>query len=149
MIELIDLPELIAIGILVEAPWERLPVLVPQAWQRLFEMNTGATSFLEVSISREKGLYSELIGYLAAVRSEVPDGLQRLVIPPARYLRTIHDGPLVNIAQGFERLYAYAKENQLQATDFKLDFGYVPGLSSGRHELHIALEEKTNLPALA
>jgi hypothetical protein len=27
----------------------------------------------------------------------------------------------------------------LKATDLKLDFGYLPGLPDGRHELHVGL----------
>lgn len=139
MIETVELPALTAIGIMVEAPWEELPKAVPAAWTRLFETDTGATSFLEVSISREGGIYRELVGYLGAQLTEVPDGMVRYAIPAGRYLRIVHDGPLAAIAHGFEQLYAYAAVNGLEATDFKLDFGYSPGLPPGRHELHVAL----------
>ncbi|MDB5539846.1 MAG: hypothetical protein JWQ89_1573 [Devosia sp.] len=139
MIEIIELPELVAIGVLVEAHWNELPRAVPAAWTRLFETDTGATSFLGVSISREGGHYRELVGYLAAAKTEVPAGMTRLVIPAQRYLRFIHDGPLVEITRGFEQLYAHAAVTGLSATDFKLDFGYTPGLPPGRHELHVAL----------
>lgn len=138
-VETIDLPELIAIGIEIVAPWQDLPQAVPAAWRRLFERDTGASSFLEVSISREHGIYRQLVGYLAATRTEVPEGMTRLVIPPQRYLRLLHDGPLEGITGNFEKLYAYAAARGLDATDFKLDFGYLPGLPPGRHELHVAL----------
>ena len=140
MIETVELPEMVAVGVLVEAPWNELPKVVPAAWTRLFESDTGATSFLEVSISRQDGVYRELVGYLAAKKTEVPDGMVRIVIPAQRYLRIVHDGPLVDIAAGFEKLYAHAAVAALKATDYKLDFGYLPGLSAGRHELHVALE---------
>lgn len=140
MIETVELPEMIAIGVLVEAHWNDLPKAIPIAWTRLFETDTGATSFLEVSISREDGFYRELVGYLAAKKTEVPDGMTRLVIPAQRYLRIVHDGPLVEIADGFGKLYAHAAVARLKATDYKLDFGYLPGLPAGRHELHVALE---------
>ena len=136
MIEIVDLPELVAIGLMVEAHWNDLSTTVPAAWRKLFELDTGATSFLEVSISREDGHYHELVGYLAASRTEVPDGLERFVIPAQRYLKTVHDGPLAGIAQGFESLYRHAEAAGMTATDFKLDFGYQPGLAAGRHELH-------------
>lgn len=140
MIETVELPEMIAIGVPVEAHWNELPRAIPTAWTRLFETDTGATSFLEVSISREGGVYRELVGYLAAKKTEVPDGMTRLVIPAQRYLRITHDGPLVDIADGFGKLYAHAAVAGLKATDYKLDFGYLPGLPAGRHELHVALE---------
>jgi predicted transcriptional regulator YdeE len=140
MIETVELPEMIAIGVLVEAHWNDLPKAIPAAWTRLFESDTGATSFLEVSMSREGGIYRELVGYLAAKKTEVPEGMVRIVIPAQRYLRIVHDGPLVEIAAGFEKLYAHAAVAGLKATDYKLDFGYSPGLPAGRHELHVALE---------
>lgn len=140
MIETIALPEMIAIGILVEAPWNALPRAVPAAWTRLFETETGATSFLEISLSRQNGVYRELVGYLAASKTEVPEGMTRIVIPTQRYLRILHDGPLAEITGGFERLYAHAAHAGLGTTDVLLDFGYTPGLPPGRHELHLALE---------
>ncbi|CAN7239026.1 effector binding domain-containing protein [Devosia sp. LjRoot16] len=140
MIETVELPEMQAIGVLVEAHWNDLPKAIPAAWTRLFETDTGASSFLEVSISRDNGIYRELVGYLAAKKTEVPDGMVRIVIPAQRYLRIVHDGPLVEIAAGFEKLYAHAAVAGLKATDYKLDFGYLPGLPAGRHELHVALE---------
>ena len=140
MIETVDLPEMTAIGVLVEAHWDDLPKAIPAAWTRLFETDTGATSFLEVSISRENGVYREFVGYLAAKKTELPPGMTRITIPAQRYLRIIHDGPLADIAKGFEQLYAHATVAGLKPTDYKLDFGYAPGLPPGRHELHVALE---------
>ena len=139
MIETIELPELVIIGILIEAPWQELPTRVPAAWRELFAAETGATSFLEASLSVENGVYREIVGYLAARTSDVPEGMTKVIIPTQRYLRLSQDGPLANIAQGFGQLLAYAKASGLTATDMKLDFGYLPGLPDGRHELHVAL----------
>ena len=139
MIETIELPELVVIGILVEAPWQELPVKVPAAWRALFAAGTDATSFLEASLSVEDGIYREIVGYLAAGRSDVPEGMTKVIIPAQRYLRLVHDGPLADIARGFGELLAHARASGLRATDMKLDFGYLPGLPDGRHELHVAL----------
>ena len=144
-IDSIDLPELVAIGIPVDARWDELPVEMPKAWTRLFEMDTGATSFLGVSFEREFDMWHEFVGYLAARATEVPEGLVRIVIPPRRYLRLIHDGPVGNIQAGFEALYHAAAVRGLNATDFKLDFGYLPGLPPGRHELHVAITNPRGL----
>ena len=138
-IETIDLPELVAIGIPVDALWKDLPVEMPKAWHRLFELDTGATSFLGVSFEREFDMHHEFVGYLAARATDFPDGLVRIVIPPRRYLRLIHDGPLEKIAEGFERLYHSAAVQGLTVSGLKLDFGYAPGLPPGRHELHVAI----------
>lgn len=139
MIETIELPELVIVGILVDAPWQELSTKVPAAWRALFAAETGATSFLEASLSIEGGNYREIVGYLAALKSEVPDGMTKVVIPAQRYLRLVHDGPLAGITQGFGQLLAHATAAGLTATDMKLDFGYLPGLPDGRHELHVAL----------
>ena len=139
MIETIELPELVIIGILVDAPWQDLPVKVPAAWRALFAAQTGATAFLEASLSVENGVYREIVGHLAGHRSDVPEGMKKVVIPPGRYLRLMHDGPLAGIAGGFGKLLAHAKTSGLTTTDIKLDFGYLPGLPGGRHELHVAL----------
>lgn len=144
-IDTIDLPELVAIGIPVDAPWNALKVEMPKAWHRLFELDTGATSFLGVSFEHDFDMWHEFVGYLAATATEIPDGLVRIVIPPRRYLRLIHDGPLEKIQAGFEALYHSAAVQGLSATDFKLDFGYAPGLPSGRHELHVAITNPTRL----
>ncbi|HEV7277744.1 MAG TPA: GyrI-like domain-containing protein [Devosiaceae bacterium] len=138
-VETVELPELVAIGFEVVAPWQDLPQAVPAAWRRLFERDTGASAFLEISISRQDGIYRELVGFLAASRTKVPEGMTRLVIPAQRYLRIMHEGPLEGITAGFQQLYAYAAAHGLEATDFKLDFGYQHGLPPGRHELHVAL----------
>ena len=88
MIETIDLPEMIAIGVLVEAPWNELPRAVPAAWTRLFETDTGATSFLEVSLSREGGGLSRT-GRLSrrkkdrGARRHDPDRHSGAALPPA------------------------------------------------------------------
>ena len=139
MIETVDLPELTAIGIVVEAPWSELHRAVPTAWTRLFETDTGATSFLEASLWRDAGIYRELVGYLAAKKTEVPPGMERHTIPAGRYLKLIHDGPLIEIAGGFDRLLTHARLANLETDQFKLDFGYLPGLPAGRHELYLRI----------
>src|SRR5690606_28214660 len=109
---------------MVEAKWEDLPQAVPAAWEQLFAAETGATSFLEISIGRAAGVYREIVGYLAAKASEVPAGMVSYSIPAGRYLRIIHDGPLEVIPERYALLYSHAAAHGLNATDFKLDFGY-------------------------
>ena len=94
MIETIELPELVLIGIVVECPWQELSREVPAAWRKLFAAETGAQAFLEASLSVESGVYRELVGYLAAHKSEVPEGMTKVIVPAGRYLRLVHDGPL-------------------------------------------------------
>lgn len=139
MIETVELPELVLIGYMVECPWQDLSREVPAAWKRLFAADTGASAFLEASLSVNDGVYRELVGYLAAKKSEVPEGMTKVIVPAGRYLRLVHDGPLEGIAGGFGRLLDHARTTGLRATDLKLDFGYLPGLPDSRHELHVGL----------
>ncbi len=143
MIELVELPELVVIGIAVEGRFEDLSRVVPDAWTRLFEAETGATAFLEVSTGAENGVYRELVGFMAATATDVPEGMTRLVVPSQRYLRLVHTGPLAEIYKGFSMLYAHADRRGLRTTEFKLDFGYAPGLADAPHELHVALAPAT------
>jgi predicted transcriptional regulator YdeE len=142
MIETVELPELIVIGIAVEAPWTALAEVVPAAWQRLFAAPTEASSFLEVSLSETDGLYQEMVGFLAAAATEVPAGLERRVVPAGRYLRLRHDGPVTDIPPGFGALLAHAKARGLEADVLKLDFGYRRDQLDGAHELHVRLREQ-------
>ena len=89
MIETIEMPELVIIGILVEAPWQALSSEVPKAWQALFAAETGATGFLEASLSVEDGVHREIVGYLAATKSEVPAGMTKVIVPAQRYLSDV------------------------------------------------------------
>lgn len=139
MIETVDLPELVIIGILVEAPWQDLPAKVRAAWAQLFAAETGASAFLEASLAVENGVYREVVGYLAARSSDEPAGMTKVIIQKQRYLRLRHEGPLSGIAEGYGRLLRHATLAGLTATDLKLDFGYRPGLPDGPHELHVAL----------
>lgn len=139
MIETIELPELVIIGILVETPFEALPARIERAWRDLLAAETGATSFLATSLAIEDGQHRELVGYLAAHKTDVPDGMVKVVLPPQRYLRIAHDGPVGGISAGFERLRAHAAAAGLKTSGVTLDFGYLRDDRDGRHELHVAL----------
>jgi predicted transcriptional regulator YdeE len=145
MIEITDLPALSVIGLLVDAHWNELPNAVPAAWTQLFDSGLKPDTdlihngFVEVSISRELANYRELLGVVAGPNTLVQKRMVRLEIPANRYLSIVHDGPLRGITHGFELLYHRASELGLMATDFKLDFGYQPGLPAGRHQLYVGL----------
>jgi predicted transcriptional regulator YdeE len=139
MIEIVTLPEMVAIGIDIKARWEELHEAVPAAWARLHAAGTGAQSFLEASLGHHDGIHHELVGYLAAGKSETPDGMVRIVIAEQRYLKLRHEGPLKTIKQSFRRLCDHGERMGLRLTDFMLDFGYRAGLPEGPHELYVAL----------
>ncbi|WP_237154231.1 GyrI-like domain-containing protein [Oryzibacter oryziterrae] len=141
MIETVALPELMVIGFVVEAPWTELPQAVPAAWRRLFAAPTGASNFLEASLSETGGVYRELVGYLAAAASDLPEGMERVVFPAGRYLRLRHEGPVTDIHLGFGRLLEHARAHGLAVEPLKLDFGYRSDGQDGAHELHVRLKD--------
>lgn len=145
-IEHVEQPGLTVIGLLVEAHWSALPRAVPGAWNELFARDSELTpgcgplgAHLEVSIERQDGFYKELVGVIVQPDARPPAGMVKLSIPANRYLRLVHDGPLAGIADGFQALYDRAAAEGIEATDFKLDLGYRPGLPPGRHELLVGL----------
>ena len=139
MIATTSLPELVCIGLTVNGTWQELPKAVPAGWERLFAAAPEAENFLEVSRRQEDGTYAEFLGFLAAGKTEIPDGLERHVVAPGRYLRLRHDGPLADIAGGFARLHAHAEAAGITAGALKLDFGYRRGLPDTPHELYLEI----------
>ena len=139
MIETIELPELVIIGILVETPFEALPERIERAWRDLLAGETGATSFLAASLAIEDGQHREVVGYLGAHKTDVPEGMVKVVLPAQPYLRIAHDGPVGDIATAFKTLRAHAAATGLKTSGVTLDFGYLRDGGDGRHELHVAL----------
>ncbi|MBK1839046.1 hypothetical protein JHL17_16665 [Azospirillum sp. YIM B02556] len=147
MIETVTFPELTVLGCMVEASHEDLPAALAAAWERVFAADVGTAAFAAVSLPEENGLRRELVGFMAAKASEIPDGMVRLDLDAGRYLRTVQDGPQAAIAGGFARLRAHAEAQGLTLSGMALDFGHRPEQPDGRHELHLALAPQ--LPALA
>lgn len=142
-IETVALPELLLIGCEVSGPRDLRRNAVPQAWRRLLLAGSGATSFLAVSLPHQKGTFHEIVGYLAARESDVPEGLTRHVLPACDYLRIAHATPLGEIPLSFAKLEAHALAHGLKTADLKLDTGYRAGLPEGPHELYLALAAPT------
>lgn len=139
MIETVELPELVCIGIEVEGDRQALLRLVPDAWNRLFAAETGAKAFLEVSQPADNGRYRKLVGFLAASQTEIPAGMRQLVLPPAKCLRLSHSDRLTAIPDSFVRLERHAATKGIGLTGLKLDFGYLRGFATSRHELHAVI----------
>nr|WP_255635740.1 hypothetical protein [Azospirillum sp. 412522] len=131
---------------MVEASPDDLPAAVAAAWERVAAADVGTAAFAMVALPEESGLHRRLVGFMAAKASEIPDGMVRVDLDAGRYLRTAQDGPQAAVSDGFTRLHAHAEANGLKLSGIALDFGYRPGESDGRHELHLALAPQ--LPAL-
>lgn len=134
-VELVDAPALYVVGELVAAPFDRLHVEVPRAWERLAANGVvEGRRLAEASFTTEAG-YVEVVGVLGEQPPEtVPAGQVPVVMPAGRYARLVHEGPVTAIADGFARIYAWAEENGIRLGARKLDIGYE---RAGAHELRI------------
>jgi predicted transcriptional regulator YdeE len=143
-IETIDKPAFAVIGLVVRAHWQDLHRLIPETWDKLFARQLELTPacgplgpYLEASLGTVEGVYKELLGVTVLHECETPKGMERVEIPAGRYLRTIHDGPLIGITEGFHLLINHATKHGMLPNGLKLDIGYTKGLPAGRHELFV------------
>ena len=141
-IQTIDLPELICIGIAVVASPAEFPQAVAEAFETLYSTETDATAFLKISQAAPGDQIGALVGYLAARKTKIPDGLERVSIPAGQYLRLLHRGPLSEIDSSFRTLHEHAAAMGAETTGMTLDFGYLPGLADTPHELNLQLAPK-------
>lgn len=130
------------IGIKVEADWQSLHKVMPPSWEkakeRLNEIEGRKEDvMMDVSLDVTEGQYTQLIGVEVEKDSEVPDKMEKVDIPIQKYIYEQHQGALEGIAETFGRMYDWAEENDIEAGDFKIDYGYRKGNSDLVHELYI------------
>ncbi|GAA5523240.1 GyrI-like domain-containing protein [Aliifodinibius salicampi] len=130
------------IGIKVEADWQSLHKVMPPSWEkakgRLNEIEGRKEDvMMDVSLDVTDGQYTQLIGVEVEKDSEVPDKMEKVDIPIQKYIYEQHQGALEGIAETFGRMYDWAEENDIEAGDFKIDYGYRKGNSDQVHELYI------------
>ncbi|MCD7058752.1 GyrI-like domain-containing protein [Pelagibacterium xiamenense] len=135
------------LGIVVTAHWQDLGTAVPAGWKALFARHgdieavaTGLGDYAEISLGEDGGVYTELLCLQVQSLARIPEGMVDIRLPENTWLKTVHDGPLAGIADGFGAILDHAQATGVTASQLKLDTGYAPGLPAGRHELLIALE---------
>lgn len=144
-IEVVDHAAFAVTGIFVDGYWDDLSSAVPAAWRRLFsrvkeiDRADDPPNYVEVSFERTSNLFHEMVAVVTPLEAVVPHGMRRVVIPGNRYLHLSYDGPLTGIADRFQAIYDHASRAGIEVTDFKLDFGYDPGFSPGRHDLFVGM----------
>lgn len=144
--EILHLDELHVVGIKVVAHWKELFHKIPEAWNHLFQvsdqiLNRNSDFYTEISVSENKGIYTQLLGAEVSSELAAPKEFTTLHIPRQKYIYYQHKGELQEIANSFGKMYDWAKENNLQAEEFKIDRGYLPGLPNSTHHLFIKLSE--------
>lgn len=133
------------VGVQVIAEWDQLWTAVPQAWQQFIarvdevENRTG-TTFVDVSLDKQKGVYTQVVGVEVSEATNVPAGMVAVDIPTQTYLHEHHHGGLPDIASTFERIYTWAEENGCAVDDFKLDIGYTASMQEQDHDLYVRIQ---------
>jgi predicted transcriptional regulator YdeE len=145
-IDEVEHPGLVAVGVRVDGTWETLPRDVPAAWRTVFARRAEIADaagelrgFAGISISVVDGWFEEFVGAVVDDCHTPPSGMVVLDVPPNRYLRCIHRGPLREAYVSFGRLGESGRARGLEMTEVKLDFGYDEGLTHRPHELFRAV----------
>lgn len=143
--EIVEKEAFIAVGIEAEADWQELHEKMPKAWEeakrRLSEIkNRKEDVMMDLSLKVVDGRYTQLIGVKVEKSAEVPDGMKRIEIPAQKYIHHQHEGELSALAESFGKIYDWAEEQDIEAGDFKIDYGYLPDESEDRHDLYVKVQ---------
>ncbi|SMO55072.1 GyrI-like domain-containing protein [Gracilimonas mengyeensis] len=130
-------------GIIVHAQWEELWEVMPKAWNTLFKRypeieNRTDDVLMDISLKKEDGLYTQLIGAQTNKENQLPPkGMETVAIPAKTYIHYRHEGSLQEIADSFGKIYNWAKKEEVKAGDFKLDIGYTTSGEEEYHDLYV------------
>lgn len=136
------------VGMQVEADWDALWTVMPQAWQNFFARHReiphrANTVFMDISLGREAGRYTQLIAAEVTHVADLPPGMTKLEIPRQRYLHYRHVGPVREIASSFGKMHEWAAAHDVHLDDFMLDVGYTPSGEETTHDLYIRTPDTT------
>lgn len=139
---------MIVAGLWVQAQWQQLWEEVPKAWRQLFERlaereDLRAGPFMDVSLGVVDSKYLELVGVRVSEEAQLFPGLKAIRIPAQRLLHHQHVGPVTGIAGTFGAMEAWARQQGLKLSEFKLDLGYTPAGEETAHDLYVGLQPET------
>jgi predicted transcriptional regulator YdeE len=140
--EIKSLNRLSIVGFKVEATWEELHRKMPKAWQilrrRFNEIeNRKNNVMLDVSLKVEDGTYTQFLGAQVDDPGTIPEGMEFLRIPQQQYVHYRHQGPVVEIASSFGKMYEWGKGQNIRLDEFKLDVGYTAEGNEQIHDLYV------------
>lgn len=138
MVELAQFPSRVVIGVPVLAPFDRLSVLVPNAWAAAFKSLRGeGRVFAEASV-RIGDRYHEVVGVLARDDEQI-DGFVHALVPAGEYAYARHEGPPTGIAAAFGEIEEWLRSTGRRPGAAKLDIGYQPDGTETVHDLFVSL----------
>lgn len=132
------------VGVLVQGTWEELPTKMRQEWSTFFDRalsipNRVNEYALDISLSVDNGVYTQLICAEVSEAAQIPNGMVFREIPAQYCIYYRHQGALEQIADSFGKMYQWAKAQGLEALDFKIDHGYTSDGSEDGHDLYLAI----------
>jgi len=132
------------IGIKVEADWQMLHQVMDKVWERAKERLTEIENrkedvMMDLSLEVVDGQYTQLVGVEVEGAAITPGGMEEVSIPLQEYIYYQHEGELSGIGQSFGKMYDWAEEHDIEAGDFKIDYGYLPDGSETEHELYVKI----------
>jgi len=132
------------VGILVEGTWDELPTKMRAAWQTFFDRVSAIPHqfgeyALDISVSEDNGVYTQLICKEVSRVEEVPSGMVAREIPAGQYVYYRHQGDVTQIAESFGKMYEWVAAEGYMALDFKIDNGYTTQGDEMKHDLYLAI----------
>jgi len=145
--QVVRLEPMTVVGIVVEARFDELGTLVPQAWKRLWEEADAIRGglgdrFVEVSEHLGDGRYREVLGLRVDGSADAPEGMVRVELPAASYVHSVHTGPLEGIAIRFGEMQDHARSLGHEPDGVLLDEGYTPD-GDRPHDLYVRISTGT------
>ncbi|RWZ52499.1 AraC family transcriptional regulator [Labedella phragmitis] len=138
MIDIVQMPPRIVIGVPVLAPFDHLSSLVPEAWATAFSsLPDDDRDFAEASV-RVGDRYHEVVGILADDGARI-DGFVHALVPGGPYGHLRHEGTRAGIAAAFGEIEAWLRSSGRPPGAAKLDIGYRRDGSDTVHDLFVSL----------
>lgn len=142
--KVVEKVEMTVIGIKITRDWKGLIRDMPLKWEefksRLVYINQRKSDvMMDISLEEKNTMYTQCICVEVPYDAEIPEGMEKITIPSARYLHHNHVGSLASIAETFGKMYQYGKESGLDLDTMKIDMGYTTSGNESTHDLYIKL----------
>jgi predicted transcriptional regulator YdeE len=96
-----------------------------------------------VCLGKEGDIYKQIICIEVDEFNNIPDDMVSIEIPEQEYIYCKHIGPVNMIGDSFTKMYKWAKENNFETDQFKIDCEYAnKGLEE--HDLYIRIISNTS-----
>lgn len=140
--EIVELPAMTVVGLPIHADESTLEDELEAAWTSLHERSGEIERrtddrFVDVFRGRSGDLRIRVVGAAVEEADEVPAGMTRLEVVPARYIHHRHTGSEDEIDDAFDEIRAWADGGGVDLTDFMLAVGPPPEDDEGVHDLYV------------